>query len=142
MITIMPPTLDKQQDFNEPVAPSSTQQDFNEPVAPPSTPTTNAPQSFFGHQVSSGDLGKGGRKLSDHKPSLSTDKALKGVSRGSIKKRRITTGHKQFLDPKRSASTDYLMQALHDLLGERSEKREGAGKLELTELNMALGDIQ
>ena len=129
MIRIKPPSLD-------------TQQDSNKPVAPPSTPTTDSPQSFFGYEVSTGDLGKGGRKLSDHKPSFPTDKALRGVSNGSIKKRRIAAGHKQFLDPKRSASTDYLMQALHDLLGERSEKREGAGKLELTELNMALGDIQ
>ena len=122
--------------------PLDTQQDSNEPDAPPSTPTTDAPQSFFGYEVSTGDLGRGGQKLSDHKPFFSTDKALRSVSKGSIKKRRIAAGNKQFLDPKRSASTDYLMQALHDLLGERSEKREGAGKLELTELNMALGDIQ
>lgn len=119
-----------------------SQQGSNEPVAPPSTPTTEAPQSFFGRPVSPKDLGKGGRKLSDHKPSPSTDNALKRVSGGSIKKRQ-TARHKQFLDPKKgSANRDYFIQALHDLLGERSEERDGAGKLELTEMNKALGDIQ
>ena len=129
---------------------SVTRQDSVELTAPPSTPVTEASQPFFGHQVStitteastSGEhLGKGGRKFSDRKLRPPSEKSLKGVSKGSIKKRR-TTGHKRLLDKNQSGSPEQFVQAVRDSLGELSEQREGTGKLELSEIKKAMDDIQ